>query len=58
VKLNKNPRLFRAGRSQPICFNVRVGVREKLKAVPDWKERLREFVDSLIVDVESLNDED
>jgi hypothetical protein len=35
-----------------------VGVREKLKAVPDWKERLREFVDSLIVDVESLNDED
>lgn len=21
------------------------GVREKLKAVPDWKERLREFVD-------------
>jgi hypothetical protein len=24
------------------------GVREKLKAVLDWKERLREFVDQLI----------
>lgn len=32
----------------PVCFNVREGVREKLKAVPDWKERLREFVDQLI----------
>ncbi|KAB8332607.1 hypothetical protein SD80_018680 [Scytonema tolypothrichoides VB-61278] len=35
----------------PVCFNVRVGVREKLKAVPDWKERLREFVDQLISDL-------
>ncbi len=32
----------------PVCFNVKQGVREKLKAVPDWKERLREFVDQLI----------
>ena len=32
----------------PVCFNVKNGVREKLKTVPDWKERLREFVDSLI----------
>jgi hypothetical protein len=32
----------------PVCFNVRKGVKDKLKAVPDWKERLREFVDSLI----------
>ncbi|MEG4964744.1 MULTISPECIES: hypothetical protein [unclassified Microcoleus] len=23
----------------PICFNVRTGVREKLKTIPDWKER-------------------
>ena len=32
----------------PICFNVRTGVREKLKTIPDWKERLREYVDQLI----------
>jgi hypothetical protein len=32
----------------PICFNVRTGVREKLKNIPDWKERLREYVDRLI----------
>jgi hypothetical protein len=36
----------------PVCFNVRKGVRDKLKAVPDWKERLREFVDSLIESAE------
>ncbi|KAF3887393.1 MULTISPECIES: hypothetical protein [Nostocales] len=35
----------------PVCFNVRVGVREKLKTIPDWKERLREFVDQLISDL-------
>jgi hypothetical protein len=29
-----------------------VGVREKLKAVPDWQERLREYVDKLIEDVD------
>lgn len=32
----------------PVCFNVRQNVREKLKTVPDWKEKLREFVDYLI----------
>ncbi|WP_248277839.1 hypothetical protein [Brasilonema sp. UFV-L1] len=32
----------------PVCFNVRKGVRNKLKAIPDWKERLRTFVDKLI----------
>jgi transposase-like protein len=32
----------------PICFNVRKGVREQLKTVPDWRERLREFVDRII----------
>jgi len=36
----------------PVCFNVRLGVREKLKTVPDWKERLREFVDNLIENVD------
>ncbi len=37
---------------RPVCFNVRVGAREKLKAVPDWQERLREYVDKLIEDVD------
>lgn len=32
----------------PVCFNVRKGVRDKLKAVPEWKERLREYVDQLV----------
>lgn len=35
----------------PVCFKVREGVREKLKAVPGWQERLREFVDELIESV-------
>ncbi|MFH7029393.1 MAG: hypothetical protein ACHBN1_29385 [Heteroscytonema crispum UTEX LB 1556] len=35
----------------PVCFNVKKGIREQLKTVPDWKERLREFVDSLVEDV-------
>jgi hypothetical protein len=35
----------------PVCFNVREGVREKLKTLPDWKERLREFLDSLLDDM-------
>jgi hypothetical protein len=32
----------------PVCFKVKPGVKTKLKAVPDWQERLREFVDQLI----------
>ncbi|MCV3212282.1 hypothetical protein OGM63_01850 [Plectonema radiosum NIES-515] len=47
VPLNEEP-FDRA----PVCFNVRKGVKDKLKAVPDWKERLREFVDSLIENVD------
>ncbi|BAY65775.1 hypothetical protein H6G33_07535 [Calothrix sp. FACHB-1219] len=35
----------------PICFQGRFGQREKLKAVPDWQERLREYVDELIQNV-------
>jgi hypothetical protein len=34
----------------PVCFKVREGVKDKLKAVPDWQERLRKFVDELIED--------
>jgi hypothetical protein len=32
----------------PVCFNVRNGVREKLRTIPDWKENLRDYVDKLI----------
>lgn len=34
----------------PVCLNVRTGVREQLKTIPEWKERLREFIDELIKD--------
>ncbi|MGF1673260.1 MAG: hypothetical protein ACFCUV_06150 [Rivularia sp. (in: cyanobacteria)] len=37
--------------AQPICFKGRLGQKEKLKAVPDWQERLREFVDQLVSDL-------
>jgi hypothetical protein len=32
----------------PVCFKVLPGVKDKLKTVPDWQERLREFVNQLI----------
>jgi hypothetical protein len=32
----------------PVCFNVRKGVKEKLKTVPNWKERLRDYIDEMI----------
>ena len=35
----------------PVCFKVLPGVKDKLRAVPDWQERLREYVDQLIVDM-------
>jgi hypothetical protein len=38
-----------------VCFNIRKGIREKLKAVPDWQERLREYVDQLISDLPKKN---
>jgi hypothetical protein len=36
----------------PVQFKVLPGVREKLKTVPDWQNRLRAFVDELIKDVD------
>jgi hypothetical protein len=33
---------------QPICFRGYEGQKDKLKAVPDWQEQLRQFVDELI----------
>jgi hypothetical protein len=36
----------------PICFKVLPGVKNKLKAIPDWQERLRELVNDLIKEVD------
>ncbi|GAX45114.1 hypothetical protein NIES4075_61350 [Tolypothrix sp. NIES-4075] len=38
--------------ASPVCFKVKKGVKDKLKAVPNWQERLREFVDNLIEGVD------
>jgi hypothetical protein len=37
----------------PVQFKVLPGVREKLKTVPDWQERLRDFVDQLLQEVDN-----
>ncbi|MBO1047378.1 MULTISPECIES: hypothetical protein [unclassified Dolichospermum] len=36
----------------PLQFKVLPGVREKIKTVPDWQQRLRDFVDQLIEDLD------
>jgi hypothetical protein len=36
----------------PLQFKVLPGVREKIKAVPDWQQRLRDFVDQLIEELD------
>ncbi|NJM71829.1 MAG: hypothetical protein HC862_17435 [Scytonema sp. RU_4_4] len=41
----------------PVQFKVLPGVREKLKAVPNWQERLREFVEQLITEQAHQKDE-
>lgn len=32
----------------PLCLKVKEGVREKLRAIPGWKERLRAVIDEII----------
>jgi hypothetical protein len=32
----------------PVCFNVRVGVREELKKIKGWQNRMRTFADEMI----------
>lgn len=39
---------------EAIAFKGRLGQKEKLKNVPDWQERLRDFVDELIAKSEEL----
>ncbi|MBO3460595.1 hypothetical protein G7B40_007785 [Aetokthonos hydrillicola Thurmond2011] len=41
----------------PVQFKVLPGVREKLKTVPNWQKLLRAYVDQLISENPSLNDE-
>lgn len=36
----------------PVCFKARPGVKSKLKNVPDWQKRLRDYVDQLIAESE------
>jgi hypothetical protein len=43
--------------SLPICFKGRKGQKEKLKAVPNWQERLREYVEELISEESPQNEE-
>ncbi|MBE9197986.1 MULTISPECIES: hypothetical protein [unclassified Nodularia (in: cyanobacteria)] len=40
----------------PVCFKVLPGVKAKLKAVPNWQERLREFTDKLIEEIKVEGD--
>lgn len=35
---------------QPLCLKVPIGVKEQLKTIPNWQERLRKFIDELIAE--------
>jgi len=37
---------------QPICFKGYEGQKAQLKTVPNWQERLREYVEQLIAECE------
>jgi len=50
-KLGAKKQLKRPIDKEVIAFKGYEGQKEKLKAVPDWQERLREFVDQLISDL-------
>ncbi|NEQ64126.1 MAG: hypothetical protein F6K21_01140 [Symploca sp. SIO2D2] len=34
--------------AQPICFKGYQGQKEQLKTIPNWQERVRNFIDELI----------
>ncbi|BAY48814.1 hypothetical protein SAMD00079811_64400 [Scytonema sp. HK-05] len=34
----------------PLCVRVREGVKDKLKTIPNWQERLRNLIDEFIED--------
>ena len=50
-KLGAKKRLKRPLSKEAIAFKGYEGQKEKLKAVPDWQEKFREFVDQLISDL-------
>ncbi|KAB8320842.1 hypothetical protein SD81_004650 [Tolypothrix campylonemoides VB511288] len=47
-KLGAKKKLERLLDKHAIAFKGYLGQKEKLKAVPNWQERLRQFVDQLI----------
>jgi hypothetical protein len=51
-KLGAKKRFKRPLDQETIGFKGYEGQKENLKTVPDWQERLREFVDKLIEDVD------
>lgn len=38
----------------PICFRGWLGQKEKLKKIPNWQDRAREFVAQLICEAETI----
>ncbi|NJL80781.1 MAG: hypothetical protein HC836_42930 [Richelia sp. RM2_1_2] len=48
AKIKFQPKNREAFDQNPVQFKVLPGVRDKLKTVPDWQERLRKYVDELI----------
>ena len=55
-KLGAKKRLKRPLDKGVIAFRCYIGQKEGLKAVPDWQERLRDFVDLLITENLLKND--
>lgn len=55
-KLGAKKKLDRLLDKEAIAFKGYAGQKEKLKAVPDWQERLRGFVDHLITENLLKND--
>jgi len=47
-KLGAKKQLKKPLDKEVIAFRGYEGQKEKLKAIPDWQERLREFVDQLV----------
>ncbi len=52
-KLGAKKILERPLDAQPICFKGYEGHKEKLKAVANWQDKLREYVEKLIQESES-----
>ncbi len=52
-KLGVKKRLKRPLDKEAIAFKGYEGQKESLKAVPDWQERLRKFVDELLKELDS-----